>query len=432
MGSRTRVCGGAPRSVLVTVAVGASVVLAGCGADTGTGDGPTEITMWSHSAGNPAELEVINRIIADFNASQDEYVVAAEFFPQGAYNDAIVAAATADDLPCLLDMDGPVMPNWAWAEVITPLDLPEELTDQFLPSTVGEWEGEIYSIGYWDAALSVLARRSVLEDSGIRIPTMERPWSLEEFDEALVTLKEAGFEYAIDMGVADTGEWWAYAYSPLLQSFGGDLIDRDTFLSADGVLNGPEAVAFGEWFHSLFERELASRTPTAGRQDFPLGNVALSWNGNWSAPAAFEAFGDDVLFLPPPDFGAGPKIGGASWQWGASANCDAVQGARDYIEFSLAPEYIAEFSNLTGLIPATEEAAALTDNYAEGGPLAQMLDYSREYAVIRPPTPAYAVISSVFEKTLQDVMNGADVQGSLDRAVDQIDFNIETNNGYGF
>jgi multiple sugar transport system substrate-binding protein len=61
-----------------------------------------------------------------------------------------------------------------------------------------------------------------------------------------------------------------------------------------------------------------------------------------------------------------------------------------------------------------------------------MLDYSREYAVIRPPTPAYAVISSVFEKTLQDVMNGADVQGSLDRAVDQIDFNIETNNGYGF
>jgi multiple sugar transport system substrate-binding protein len=432
MGSRTRVRGRAPRSVLVTVAMGVSVVLAGCGVDTGTADGPTEITMWSHSAGNPAELEVINRIIADFNASQDEYVVDAEFFPQGAYNDAIVAAATADDLPCLLDMDGPVMPNWAWAEVITPLELPEELTDQFLPSTVGEWEGEIYSIGYWDAALSVLARRSVLEDNGIRIPTMERPWSFEEFDEALVTLKEAGFEYAIDMGVADTGEWWSYAYSPLLQSFGGDLIDRDTFLSADAVLNGPEAVAFGEWFHSLFERDLASRTPTAGRQDFPLGNVALSWNGNWSAPAAFEAFGDDVLFLPPPDFGAGPKIGGASWQWGASANCDAVEGARDYIEFSLAPEYIAEFSNLTGLIPATEEAAALTDNYAEAGPLAQMLDYSREYAVIRPPTPAYAVISSVFEKTLQDVMNGADAQGSLDRAVDQIDFNIETNNGYGF
>jgi multiple sugar transport system substrate-binding protein len=310
--------------------------------------------------------------------------------------------------------------------------LPEELTDQFLPSTVGEWEGEIYSIGYWDAALSMLTRRSVLEDNGIRIPTMERPWSLEEFDEALVTLKEAGFEYAIDMGVADTGEWWAYAYSPLLQSFGGDLIDRDTFLSADGALNGPEAVAFGEWFRSLFERGLASRTPTAGRQDFPLGNVALSWNGNWSAPAAFEAFGDDVLFLPPPDFGAGPKIGGASWQWGVSANCDAIEGARDYIEFSLGPEYIAEFSNLTGLIPATEEAAALTDNYAEGGPLAQMLDYSREYAVIRPPTPAYAVISSVFEKILQDIMNGADVQGSLDRAVDQIDFNIETNNGYGF
>ena len=158
------------------LAVAALAAIAACGSDDAS-SGRTEIKMWSHSAGNPAEIEVIDKIIEEFNASQDRYSVKAEYFPQGAYNDAIVAAATAGDLPCLIDMDGPVMPNWAWAEAIVPLDLPTELTDKFLPSALGKWDGKIYSIGYWDAALAVHARRSALEDVGARIPSMEEPWT---------------------------------------------------------------------------------------------------------------------------------------------------------------------------------------------------------------------------------------------------------------
>jgi multiple sugar transport system substrate-binding protein len=375
---------------------------------------------------------VIDKIIAEFNASQSEYVVEAEYFPQRAYNDAIVAAATAGDLPCLIDMDGPVMPNWAWAEAIVPLDLPTELTDKFLPSAIGKWDGKIYSIGYWDAALSILARKSALDEAGIRIPTRAQPWTRDEFDQALATLKEGGYEYPIDMGVWDVGEWWAYAYSPLLQSFGGDLIDRDTYRQAEGALNGPEAVAFGEWFQSLFTRGYASRTPSIANADFINGDVAMAWTGNWNAPAAIEALKDDVVFLPPPDLGNGPKIGGASWQWGISANCDDKQGANDYIEFSLQDKYIADFVDATGNIPATQEAAAQVEAYKPGGRLEEMVDFSRDYAVIRPPTPAYAVITNVFERTLKDIVNGADVKSSLDRAVDQIDFNIKANDGYGF
>jgi multiple sugar transport system substrate-binding protein len=414
------------------LAVAALCAMAGCGSDDGAG-GRTEIKMWSHSAGNPAEIEVIDKIIEEFNASQDRYAVKAEYFPQGAYNDAIVAAATAGDLPCLIDMDGPVMPNWAWAEAIVPLDLPTELTDKFLPSTLGKWDGKIYSVGYWDAALAVHARKSALEDVGARIPTIDEPWTREEFDEILAAIKERGdFEFPLDLAVQDRTEWYAYAYSPLLQSFGGDLIDRETYLTADGTLNGPEAVEFGEWFQGLFENGYASRTPSPANADFLGGKVALAWTGNWNAPPELEAFGDDLLFLPPPDFGTGPKIGGASWQWGISANCEEIEGANEYIEFSLQDEYIADFANATGLIPATAEAAEQVEAYQPGGPLAEMVDFSREYAVIRPPTPAYAVISNVFQRSLSDIVNGADVKATLDQAVDQIDFNIETNDGYGF
>ena len=56
----------------------------------------------------------------------------------------------------------------------------------------------------------------------------------------------------------------------------------------------------------------------------------------------------------------------------------------------------------------------------------------QEYAVLRPETPAYAVISTTFETAAKDIMNGADVQETLDRAVAEIDANIASNDGYGF
>ena len=48
-----------------------------------------------------------------------------------------------------------------------------------------------------------------------------------EFDAAVATLKAGGYETPLDIGAEDKGEWWSYAYSPILQSFGGDLINRD-------------------------------------------------------------------------------------------------------------------------------------------------------------------------------------------------------------
>lgn len=423
-------------TAMVAIAAASATALTACGQagqSDGGGDGGTqELTMWTHSAGNPAELEVYEQIITDFNESQDDYEVVMESFPQGAYNDAIVAGAAAGDLPCLLDMDGPIVPNWAWAGYIQPLDLPDEIIDELLPTAVGRYQDEVYSAGYWDAALSVFARESVLTENGIRIPTVDEPWTKDEFDEALLTLQGAGYATPLDIGAEDAGEWWPYAYSPMLQSAGGDLIDRDSFLTAEGALNGPEAVEFFTWFQSLFDRGLASDAGTIGNEEFNNDEVALSYTGVWNALGSLEAVGDDLLILPPPDLGTGPKIGGGSWQWGISESCDAADGARAYLEFSFKPEYIAAFADKQVVIPATAEAEELSENFGEGDPLQPFVELSQKFALERPPTPAYPVISSTFERAAKDIMNGADVQSTLDQAVQDIDANIESNDGYGF
>lgn len=394
----------------------------------------TEIEMWYHGAGNEVESALINQIVSDFNGSQSAYSVTLESFPQGSYNDSVVAGALAGNLPCILDVDGPVMPNWAWSGYMQPLAIDESIIEDFLPGTIGKWDGKLYSIGLWDAAIALYARKSDLEEWGLRTPTLEQPWTKDEFMAALDAAKaDDDYEYAFDPGMAWTGEWYPYAFSPLLQSFGGDIIDRNTYLTADGVLNGDAAIAFGEWWQMLFEEGYApgtSQDPADRDSGFNEGKYAFAWNGNWAAVPTLEAV-QDVLFLPAPDFGNGNIIGAGSWQFGVSSTCKAPEGANAFIEFALQDKYLAAFSDGIGLIPSTPTAAEMTKNYSEGGPLEMFFALSEQQALVRPVTPGYVVAAKVFEKALADIANGADVADTLDAAVDEIESDIERNQGYG-
>lgn len=395
----------------------------------------TEVSLWYHGAGSSVENELVNQIISDFNASQGDYTVVIEQFPQESYNDSVEAAALAGNLPCILDVDGPVMPRWAWAGYLQPLPIDESKIANFLPGTKGIWNDTLYSIGLWDAAVALYARQSTLDELGLRTPTLDNPWDKDEFMAALDAAKNSGkYDFALDLGTAWKGEWYPYAFSPFLQSFGGDMIDRSNYTTAEGVLNGDAAMEFGEWWQSLFANGYAPGTSQDGADrdsGFIDGKYAFSWNGNWAAVATIEGGVEDVVFLPAPDLGNGPKIGAASWQFGVTQTCETPEAAAAWIEFALQDKYLAAFSDGIGLIPSTPTAAAMTKNYAPGGPLEVFFGLSEAQALVRPVTPGYPVIAKVFEKAVSDIADGADVADTLDAAVDEIDADIEANGGYG-
>jgi multiple sugar transport system substrate-binding protein len=400
---------------------------------------PIKVSLWTASAGAPDVVAPIKKWIEDFNAAQSDYEVELTAFPDAnyAYTDTIVAAALSDSLPCVLDVDGPNIPAWAHAGYLQPLALPESTVNaDFLPAMYGMWQDQLYGIGRGEDAIGLFARKSDLDEFGIRVPTLEEPWTGEEFQQILDTYKDSGkFEFAFDPGMAWTGEWYPYAFSPFLQSFGGDIIDRSTFLTAEGALNGEAAVAWGEWWQKLFTEGYAPGTSqTAGDRDngFIDGRYGLQWMGDWAAAKTMDALGDDVLFLPAPDFGTGPKIGAGSWQWSISSSCTEPEGANAFIDFVSQPEQIAEFAESRTSIPARSDAAPFTEKWKEGSPLAVFRDYTAAEGVIRPPTPQYPVLAKIFEKAASDIANGADVQSTLDAAVDEIDADIEANGGYGF
>ena len=61
------------------------------------------------------------------------------------------------------------MPSWAWSRYLPPLGIAESVIEDFLPTTVGRWDGEIYSVGLWEAAVAMVTRKSVLDKYGNRV-----------------------------------------------------------------------------------------------------------------------------------------------------------------------------------------------------------------------------------------------------------------------
>ncbi len=395
------------------------------------------IDIWFHS-GKGEERDALNAQVEDFNAMQDEVQINAIQLPEGSYNDQVNSAALAGDLPCLLDFDGPNLYNYAWAGYLRPIDeyVSEELKNDFLPSIInqGTYAGKLYSLGTFDSGLGIWANRAYLEEAGVRIPEgLDDAWTFEEFNEALEALQALDqVEYAIDFKMNyGAGEWFTYGFSPIVQGFGGDLIDRSDYQSADGVLNSPESVEAMEWFQSLFEEGYAVAEP-GGDDDFYGKKItALSYVGHWMWGPHSEGLGDDLVLLPMPIWPERPATGMGSWNWGITSRCENPDAAWAFLEYLIQPEEILRMTNANGAVPARVSAIEQSDLYGEGGPLTIFVDQLQsDWAIPRPATGAYPTITSAFAEAVNNIVAGADVQEQLDAAVEEIDQDIEDNQGY--
>jgi multiple sugar transport system substrate-binding protein len=394
---------------------------------------PVEIKLWRHDTGD-LEMTAGRAAVERFNRSQSRWKVTVEAIPQGSYTESITAASMVGQLPCIIAMDQPTVPNFAWTGHVRPLDtlLPADAVARLLEGGRGTYKGQLYSVGQLDVVLALFARRSQLAALGVRAATMAQPYTAAEFHAILAQAKSSGrFRFPLDLNGGFKGEWYSYAFSPWLQSAGTDLIDRASYVRVDGVLNSEPAISVGRYYGRLFKDKLAERHP-ADDKAFEQGRSLFHYTGSWKAREYSERFRDDLAVMPPPDFGHGPKIGAASWQWGITRNCKQPEGAAAFLTHLISPQEIAAASRATGLVPVSVESAALTEHYRSDGDWRVYFEFARRYAVARPASPAYPALSSAFEKAMADIRSGKDAAEALDEAVEAMEHNISRNNGYGF
>lgn len=397
---------------------------------------PVVIDVWFHAGASPQRL-VVQESLDSFNSTYDDVRVELIELPEGDYNDQVQRAASgasiAGNLPCLLDFDGPYVYSYVWRGFLIPLDayLTQEMKADFLPTILAQGtyqDGKLYSLGQFDGGLAIWGNKAYLEKAGLRLPTVEAPWTREEFEDALAKLQALPeVEYALDlkMNYDPSLEFYTYAFSPILQSFGADLINRTDYQGADGTLNGEEAIAAMTMVQGWFKAGYVNPNP-ANDSEFINGDAALSWVGHWIWAPYQKALGDNLILLPMPDFGQGPKTGAGSWNWGITSRCEHPDAAWEVLEFMLDPDLILRQSNASGTIPARKSALSRSELYQPGGPLHLYIQQIEAgYAVPRPATPVYPVISQAFTSAFHQIARGAPVEAELDRAVREIDQAIQ-------
>lgn len=400
---------------------------------------PVEITVWWHT-GKPEELAVITSQVQEFNASQDEIRVKLVNIPEAEYTAQVRAAGLAGKLPDLLDLDGPTMANFVWNGWLRPLDeyVSDDLREDLLPSIISQGtyppDGKLYAIGVFDSGLAIWGNRRYLQEAGIRIPSsVEDAWTLSEFEEALrklAALPEVKWPLDLKLNYG-AGEWFTYGFSPIIQAFGGDLIDRTTW-RAQGTLDGIASVLGMTLFQHWIKQGWV--VPASAGDDAFYGKktAALAWVGHWMYGPHTKGLGADLVLLPMPKLGAGCRAatGMGSWAWGITSTSKHPDAAWKFLEFMLRPDQILRMTDANGAVPSRKSAIAKSDLYGPNGMLNIFVQQLETIAIPRPVHPAYPTITSAFAEAVKNIVAGADVYQELHKAALKIDQDIEENEGY--
>ncbi len=417
-------------------------------------DNVKTINLWMHYEDIGTEYAALKASVAQYNQGRHAYRVDIRIFGKSVYDDNINRAAVDGSLPCLLEADGPFLYSLAWRGYLQPIEhrLPKPLLADVLPSILaqGRYQGRLYSLGQFDSGLALWGNRRLLSKAGVRIPTLDVPWTLTEFEQVLDKLsKLPGVVAAIEMGTsAGSGEFYSYAFSPILQGFGGDLIERNHYQSAKGILDGPQSVTamthFQQWFKKGWAKQDIVLTEVNGQRKIVLnridqldsdyfanGKAALSWMGHWRYQGYSRMLGKDLILLPMPDFGQGIKTGMGSWSVAISSTCNSPEAAADFLGFLMSEQEIKRMTDANGAVPARRSVLAKSPLYGKHGPLRLYTQQiNAGLTVPRPQTPAYSTISKVFSNAVMAIIAGAEVNTELSRAAELIDRDIAENHGY--
>lgn len=138
----------------------------------------------------------------------------------------------------------PNLPRYAKQGVLSNIEpfLTADDKSDFYPSgfQVATVDGKIWAWPLWVTAISTFANTDLFKERGVDLPTMDKPWTWDQFVDACKKLTYKKADGTQVYGFTSSSKWGAVEYYPLMYIDGGRII------SADGkkfVQNQPDGVS---------------------------------------------------------------------------------------------------------------------------------------------------------------------------------------------
>lgn len=383
--------------ILTGVAATLALLAAGCSSG-GEDDGPVELTFWHGYS--EADGDVLEEIVADFNASHDDITIDTELKTWDSIDDTLLTALSAGEGPGLVAMPAERLPVYASKGAFASLDdfYADESsnTGNLVPGAAAmeEVEGEKFGVPSGFVPLAVYYNTALFEAGGVS----EFPQTWDEWVAASkqLTVDEDGDgtpeQYGVvlpDHATVANGLWPSLFYGN-----GGDIVDGQ-----NAVIDSPENAETLEFWSDAIVGDQISPTGIDGigaDELFSGGKAAMTVGGPWMASIAAE---NDIDYAIAP-IPAGPAAQAAS----AIGISMAVTVDTSSAEQAAAEEFLSFFLN---------EENSVKWSLGSGWPPLRT-DIPAEAVAENPVVASLTAIAETGRPLLPGVVNSTDVLSAID------------------
>ena len=373
---------------------------------------PTEITFW-HYMSEDKEGKFVNEAIEEFNNSQDEVHVTAQYLPREELMKQYTIGVVSGELPDCGMVDNPDHASYASMGVF------EDITDlynswdeaDFMEGSINScyYDDKLYGLPWGNNCLGLFYNKSMLEEAGVEVPTT---WAeLEAACEKLTTDTCKGLAIS-----AIGNEEGTFQYMPWLLSAGGSVDNLTSDESKESMTYLKDLMDKG-----YISKECINWTQADAEKQFASGQAAMMINGPWQ----FSGLSDDapdleygVAKVPKADDGDYASVlGGENVAICKGAN---VEASWKFLTWITSKEESAKICEAIGRY--SPRADVDVQEMYKDDPLNATFAEILPTAESRGPSPVWPEISEAIYSAEQEVLSGQkDVDTAMSDAQAKID-----------
>lgn len=376
------------------------------------GDGPLKLTLW-HGINPPANREVFNGLVAEFNRRHPELEIEALYIgqPDGQLP-KILTAIVGNVPPDLLWFVPQLTGQLVELDAIRPLDdwlaaAPQrQEIDPALLETMA-LDGHLWSVPFATNNAAIFYRPSLFAAAGIE----SLPTTWDELQDASRRLTQdrdgdgRSDRYGMMLSVGK-GEWNTFVWLPFVFAAGGELV------TADGQPNliDPGTIAALDFGAELARSGWATLSaPERGYEldDFIAGRAAMQVTGPWTL-AQLQQTGVDYGAFPFPARDRPAAVVGGENLFLMKTTPARERAAWEFCQYVLSEEFQTVWALGTGYLPVNLKSRQ-SDRYrafVAANPVLEVFLDQMAVARSRPLLPGYARLSENFGRAIEAALLG--------------------------